>query len=155
MKKIIALTAIALFPTTLSAQEQTTDIQGAMNIMPASQASAISSFKKIYHSKSRNFELHLSPEEIQTPLNKIVSWPVRIIDLSETFSLEEATITVDGGMPHHGHGLPTSPILTPLAKAGEYRIEGLKFSMPGYWEIALSVTQNGASDKIILGFTIN
>src|SRR5690349_20737536 len=43
-----------------------------------------------------------------------------------------ATIDVDGGMPQHGHGLPTTPRVTHVAGDGSYEVEGLKFNMGGW-----------------------
>lgn len=159
MKKFIAVTTIALLPIAISAQEQTNGIQGIMSTngqnISASQAPSATSLQKTYLSKAHNYTLQFAHGVTNTPLNKIVNWPVKIVSTSESFSLEGAALTVDGGMPHHGHGLPTAPTITASTNAGEYTIEGLKFSMPGYWEIEITITQNGISDKLIFGFTIN
>ena len=44
-----------------------------------------------------------------------------------------AAITVDGGMPQHGHGFPTRPRVTRDLDDGTYLLEGMKFSMTGWW----------------------
>jgi hypothetical protein len=36
-------------------------------------------------------------------------------------------------MPEHGHGMPTQPEVTQELSGGEYLVEGMKFSMPGWW----------------------
>ena len=36
-------------------------------------------------------------------------------------------------MPEHGHGFPTVPEVTEYLGDGKYLVEGLKFSMPGWW----------------------
>lgn len=46
------------------------------------------------------------------------------------------------------HGLPTRPQVTPLAVDGTYLIEGMKFSMSGWWEIKLAIEADGGSDKV-------
>lgn len=48
-------------------------------------------------------------------------------------------ILIDGGMPSHGHGLPTSPQVTAYLGDGRFRIEGLEFNMPGQWVLVASV----------------
>lgn len=47
--------------------------------------------------------------------------------------IDGAAITVDGGMPQHGHGLPTKPRVTRSLGDGRYEIGGLKFNMGGWW----------------------
>lgn len=42
-------------------------------------------------------------------------------------------VVIKGGMPTHGHGLPTSPQAHFDDMTGHYIIKGLKFSMPGPW----------------------
>lgn len=51
--------------------------------------------------------------------------------------VDEALITVDGGMPQHGHGLPTRSRVTRGLGAGEYEVGGLKFNMGGWWELKI------------------
>ena len=56
------------------------------------------------------------------------------LKLNSTQTLpSDLTIAMDGGMPAHGHGLPTAPKVVATDKVGEYRIEGLKYSMTGEW----------------------
>ena len=65
-----------------------------------------------------------------------------------------ARIAIDGGMKAHGHGLPTKPQVKSSAVAGEYQIEGLKFSMPGAWTVGFNIDAADASDQLIFDFTI-
>lgn len=77
------------------------------------------------------------------------------LQLSSKESLaEKLEIAVDGGMPAHGHGLPTDPIAVATTKAGQYRIEGLKYSMPGEWLLGFLVQTEDKQDKIIFKFTL-
>lgn len=62
--------------------------------------------------------------------------------------IENAEISVDGGMPQHGHGLPTSPKVTEYLGDGEYRVEGLRFQMTGFWEVKFDIRAGGQSDSI-------
>ncbi len=64
------------------------------------------------------------------------------------------TVLIDGGMPQHGHGLPTSPVLTPLEQSGHYRIDGLKYNMPGAWLLGFKIITPRGEDKIIFDFII-
>lgn len=64
------------------------------------------------------------------------------------FPIEEASIAVDGGMPAHGHGLPTQPRVTRALGNGEYLVEGLRFNMGGWWELKLHVDAGLGQDSI-------
>jgi len=61
---------------------------------------------------------------------------------------------IDGGMPLHGHGLPTSPVLTALEKTGSYRIDGLKYNMSGAWLLGFKIKAAQGEDKIIFDFVV-
>ena len=63
--------------------------------------------------------------------------------------MDNATILVDGGMPEHQHGLPTRPEVTEYLGDGDYRVEGMKFNMTGYWELQVSVEAGGVRDVAI------
>lgn len=67
-----------------------------------------------------------------------------------------AKISIDGGMKAHGHGLPTAPQVSPTKTPGKYKVEGLKFSMPGEWIIGFKVVLNQPklSDQVIFAFSI-
>lgn len=64
------------------------------------------------------------------------------------------SITIEGGMRAHGHGLPTSPTLTATSRMGHYQLKGLKYSMPGAWTIGFLVTFGSVSEQVIFDFTI-
>ncbi|ULB12069.1 FixH family protein (plasmid) [Cereibacter azotoformans] len=68
-------------------------------------------------------------------------------------AVEGATLTISGGMPAHGHGLPTTPRAEELG-GGRYLIRGLKFTMPGDWELAIAVEAPGLSDRVVLAFRL-
>ncbi len=63
-------------------------------------------------------------------------------------AIDGATIEVDGGMPQHGHGLPTRPRVTKSFGDGLYEIEGVRFNMGGWWEFSLAITGSAGADKI-------
>ena len=69
--------------------------------------------------------------------------------------ISHAHITVDGGMPQHGHGLPTRPQATQELADGTYLLEGLKFSMTGWWEIKLTIQSTEGSDKVTFNTVVS
>ena len=50
-------------------------------------------------------------------------------------------------MPEHGHGLPTEPEVTGELDGGRYVVEGVKFSMPGWWVINLHIHTEKERDQ--------
>lgn len=65
----------------------------------------------------------------------------------------DLSLAVDGGMPAHGHGLPTAPQAVPTGKSGEFRIDGLKYSMVGEWVLGFWLHSAAGQDKIVFRFT--
>ena len=59
----------------------------------------------------------------------------------------DAQVAVGGGMPEHSHGLPTAPEMTEHLGEGRYRIEGVKFSMSGWWELKFDISSPAGSDS--------
>ena len=68
--------------------------------------------------------------------------------------IEHANITIDGGMPQHGHGLPTRPRVTKQLGDGVYQIEGVRFNMGGWWEFKLSVTTDSGTDLVTFNLNL-
>jgi hypothetical protein len=62
--------------------------------------------------------------------------------------MDDLTIAVGGGMPQHGHGLPTRPRVTRSLGEGLYEIEGVRFNMGGWWEFTLSITTPSGPDVV-------
>jgi hypothetical protein len=80
-------------------------------------------------------------------VNKMHTWEIRLRSpLGEPVS--GARISFDGGMPQHGHGFPTQPKVTKDLGDGRYLLEGMKFSMPGWWELKLKIDAASGADEI-------
>jgi hypothetical protein len=62
--------------------------------------------------------------------------------------VENASITVDGGMPEHGHGLLNQPQVTASLGNGDYQVEGVQFPMAGWWVMDFVVEADGQSDRV-------
>jgi hypothetical protein len=62
--------------------------------------------------------------------------------------IDEAQISIDGGMPQHGHGLPTRPRVTRSLGDGIYEIEGVRFNMGGWWEFKLAIGGSRGADTV-------
>ena len=67
---------------------------------------------------------------------------------AEGRAIDQAQISVDGGMPQHGHGLPTRPRVTRHLGDGIYEIEGVRFNMGGWWEFTLAIAGSQGADTV-------
>ena len=95
----------------------------------------------------------LEPERALRP-RQTQTVRVRILD-SDGRPIENAAITIDGGMPQHGHGLPTRPRVTRHIGGGTYVIEGVRFNMGGWWEFKVSVAAAaGGADTITFNLNL-
>jgi hypothetical protein len=99
-------------------------------------------FNVMYESTSGNIRI-----------NKIHSWVLTIKDGTGK-AVNNARVTVVGDMPEHGHGLPTQPVVTPTGANGLYRVDGMKFTMPGWWVITVSVMADGVHDNVSFNLNI-
>ena len=63
-------------------------------------------------------------------------------------AIDEAQISIGGGMPQHGHGLPTRPRVTRNLGDGIYEIEGVRFNMGGGWEFKLAIAGSRGADTV-------
>jgi hypothetical protein len=86
-------------------------------------------------------------------VRRLLSIPVRIND-AEGRPVDNAVIAVDGGMPEHGHGLPTQPRVARALGAGLYEIEGVRFSMGGWWELKLAIDSPAGSDRVTFNLSL-
>lgn len=85
-------------------------------------------------------ERPLRPRQMQT---------VRVVVTdADGQAVDGATLTIDGGMPQHRHGLPTRPRVTPTAGGGAYDIGGVRFSMGGWWEVRVTIAGRAGDDVV-------
>jgi hypothetical protein len=68
--------------------------------------------------------------------------------------VDDATIEIDGGMPQHGHGLPTRPRVTRNLGDGRYRIDGVRFNMGGWWELKLAIARGSSPDTVTFNLAL-
>jgi hypothetical protein len=80
-------------------------------------------------------------------VNKMHAWEIRVAS-PDGVPVTDARIAFDGGMPQHGHGFPTSPRVTAALGDGRYRLDGMKFSMTGWWEMKLAITSKLGTDQV-------
>ena len=86
-------------------------------------------------------------------INRIHSWELVLIGADES-PVTGAEIAVTGGMPDHDHGLPTLPVVTRETSPGRYLLEGVRFHMPGRWQLTLTITSPQGDEIGLLDFEL-
>ncbi|MEO0615267.1 MAG: cytochrome c peroxidase [Pseudomonadota bacterium] len=97
-------------------------------------------------SAAGHYRVQLRPLEAPVPINAFHDWELRITS-AEGEPLDPRQLAVFGGMPGHGHGLPSSPEVTERLEPGLYRVSGMRFNMAGLWELFVGVTGPAGPDK--------
>ena len=103
-------------------------------------------------SASRRFTATLQPDQPLRP-RRMHTVRVAITDAAGV-PVDDATIQIDGGMPQHGHGLPTRPRVTRALGDGLYEIEGVRFNMGGWWEFRLAIHAASRSDVVTFNLAL-
>lgn len=93
------------------------------------------------------YQTEVAPEADPPTTGAMNSW-VLTIKRPDGQPVEEARISVTGGMPQHGHGLPTAPQATAYLGAGRYRIEGVRFNMSGNWVLEFAISAAPGDDRV-------
>ncbi len=100
------------------------------------------------------YSLTFSTKENVIPLRNMHSWNV-------TFKTKDGkefipgNLSISGGMPSHGHGLPSEPNFTRVLKDKSLLLEGVLFNMTGEWELRVTLTGPSGLDIATLEFTID
>jgi len=100
------------------------------------------------------YVIQMEPPAAAPAINQIHSWQIKLSSPQGT-PVRNARIAVDGGMPQHGHGLPTRPQVTREVADGTYLMEGMKFSMTGWWEIKLAIQAAEGSDTAVFNAVVD
>jgi hypothetical protein len=103
-------------------------------------------------SANQKYTATLQPRE-PLRLRRLQTVPVLITDAGGR-PVEQAVITVDGGMPEHGHGLPTQPRIGRSLGGGVYEIDGVRFSMGGWWEFKLAIESPAGADRVTFNLSL-
>jgi len=93
------------------------------------------------------YRASVRPDVTPIPVRRLQRWTLHL-DTIDGQPVDTATIAMDGGMPQHGHGLPTSPRVTRALGNGDHLIEGVKFNMSGWWVVRFAITSRAGSDTV-------
>lgn len=99
------------------------------------------------------FLASVEPEAGSFKQGEMHSWMLMLKKPDGT-PVEDASIKVDGGMPDHNHGLPTSPQVTSHLGEGRYRVEGVKFNMGGWWVLRFAISAPTGADEAVFNLAL-
>lgn len=98
-------------------------------------------------SSRQQFMVTLVPPDVPVVINQMQNWTVRVTQANGK-PLEQASFRIEGGMPQHNHGLPTRPQVTQNLGHGSFLLEGMRFNMPGAWELTLFIQSGKLKDSV-------
>ena len=93
------------------------------------------------------YRVALVPPAQAPAINQMHTWTVKLATPAGA-PVHGARLAVAGGMPQHGHGFPTQPRVTRELEDGTYLLEGMKFSMTGWWEVKLAIKAPQGADQV-------
>jgi hypothetical protein len=100
-------------------------------------------------SEAGRYKATIKPDGDTIPKGKLQRWTLHLETVNGA-PVDVCTITVDGGMPQHGHGLPTKPRVTRRLGNGDHLVEGMKFNMGGWWVVKFRVASATAgADSVV------
>ena len=95
----------------------------------------------------------IRPDGDSIPKGKLQRWTLHL-ETASGAPVDQATVSVDGGMPQHGHGLPTKPRVTRTLGHGDHLVEGMKFNMGGWWVVKFRVSSAAGSDSLVFNLKL-
>ncbi len=90
----------------------------------------------------------IHPQGDSIPQGSLQRWTLHL-ETASGAPVDSAVVTVDGGMPQHGHGLPTRPRVTRALGNGDHLVEGMKFNMGGWWVVKFRVSAVPGRDSVV------
>jgi hypothetical protein len=105
-------------------------------------------------SSQGEFLVELMAPDDGVALSKFDIWQLSIKDAESKQPVTPVRVVVGGGMPAHGHGLPTQPQVTKHIGGGQYQLEGLTFNMAGQWQLVFDISTGQLSDRVVFDLQI-
>jgi hypothetical protein len=98
-------------------------------------------------STAGRYQVSYEPAVNPIPKRQLHAWTIAVRD-REGHPVDGAQLQIAGGMPDHGHGLPTKPYVREALGDGRYVVEGMKFNMGGYWVVDLEIASQAGADAV-------
>lgn len=114
---------------------------------------AASEFGRTRTSEHALYRATITPAGDSIPEGKLHTWTLHVETVDST-AVDSAAISVWGGMPQHGHGLPTKPLVTRQLGRGDHLVEGMKFNMGGWWVVKFRVGAAAGTDTVVFNLKL-
>ena len=128
----------------------TTTIAGCM---AGAQAPRELDYSRTRSSATGLYRGRIIPDGDSIPTGKLQRWTLHL-ETANGAPVDIAKVTVDGGMPQHGHGLPTKPQVTRALGDGNHVVEGMKFNMGGWWVVKFRVSSTAGNDSLVFNLSL-
>src|SRR3954454_8351507 len=99
-------------------------------------------------SKTGRYRVSLSARTTPIPVNEWHEWVVHVAR-ADGAAPQLRDLALDGGMPAHGHGLPTAPVVTRSSSPGDFVVRGMRFNMCGRWELRVLLADDEGEDGAV------
>ena len=99
-------------------------------------------------SEAGRYRATIVPAGDTIPQGKVHRWTLHV-ETAAGAPVDSGDFAVDGGMPQHGHGLPTKPRVTRALGNGDHLVEGMKFNMGGWWVVKFRVSAEQGRDSVV------
>ncbi|MBL6955105.1 MAG: FixH family protein [Alphaproteobacteria bacterium] len=86
-------------------------------------------------------------------INKMHGWTLQVSKPDGT-PIDDAKVKIAGGMPMHGHALPTMPRVTKGLGEGKYLVEGVRFNMAGWWKLKITIGTGHHMDNVTFSLVL-
>ena len=110
-------------------------------------------YARVRTSESGRYRAAIKPDGDSIPKGKLQRWTLHLETVTGS-PIDDANVTVDGGMPQHGHGLPTKPLVTRHLGNGDHLVEGVKFNMGGWWVVKFHVNATAGADSVVFNLKL-
>jgi hypothetical protein len=104
-------------------------------------------------SESGLYRATIRPQGDSIPEGKLHRWTLHVETMNGA-PVDSAVISIDGGMPQHGHGLPTRPQVTSDLGNGDHLVDGMKFNMGGWWVVKFRVSAAQGRDSVVFNLKL-
>jgi hypothetical protein len=99
-------------------------------------------------SEGGRYRATIRPQGDSIPKGRLQRWTLHL-ETAAGAPVDSAAVGVDGGMPQHGHGLPTKPRVTRALGNGDHLVEGMRFNMGGWWVVKFRVSAAPGRDSVV------
>jgi len=125
----------------------------AVFLLPATTVADVCSEGCKAVSRDGHFQVVARPVPEKPPLREYHDWIIEVKDANGS-PVDLAGLSVSGGMPGHGNGLPSQPRANEYLGDGRYRISGFLFNMHGEWTLRFHLAGQNLEDVADLTLTL-